>query len=52
MWIPNLLMGGAGIYLLKRNAEENPVKIPPKVARALNRVKHHLLKLIRHDLPA
>ncbi|MDT8379729.1 MAG: LPS export ABC transporter permease LptF [Desulfotignum sp.] len=52
MWIPNLLMGGAGMYLLKRNAEENPVRIPPKVARALSRIKHHWLKLIRHDLPA
>lgn len=52
MWIPNLLMGGAGIYLLKRNAQENPVKMPPQVTRALNRIKHHLLKLIRHDLPA
>ena len=28
MWMPNLIMGGAGIYLLYRNAKEKPLKLP------------------------
>ncbi|MCD4742592.1 MAG: LptF/LptG family permease, partial [Desulfobacteraceae bacterium] len=28
MWMPDIIMGGAGIYLLYRNAKERPVKMP------------------------
>lgn len=28
MWLPNVVMGGAGIFLLVRNAEERPVRLP------------------------
>jgi len=28
MWLPNIIMGGAGLYLLYRNAKERPVKMP------------------------
>lgn len=32
MWMPNVVMGGAGIYLLIRNAKEKPIRFP-KVVR-------------------
>jgi len=32
MWLPNVVMGGAGIYLLIRNAREKPVRFP-KIVR-------------------
>lgn len=28
MWLPNVVMGAAGIYLLVRNAKERPVRLP------------------------
>jgi len=28
MWLPNVVMGGAGIFLLIRNAKERPVRLP------------------------
>jgi lipopolysaccharide export system permease protein len=52
MWIPNLVMAGAGMYLLKRNADENPVKMPAVAARALRWIQQRFMKIIRHDLPA
>jgi lipopolysaccharide export system permease protein len=52
MWLPNLIMGGAGIYLLKRNAEENPVKMPFMVSRAGAWIQKQCMKLTRNDLPA
>jgi lipopolysaccharide export system permease protein len=52
MWIPNLVMAGAGMYLLRRNADENPVKMPAVAARALRWIQQRFLKIIRHDLPA
>ena len=27
MWVPNLVMGGIGLFLLIRNAKERPVRI-------------------------
>ncbi len=32
MWLPNVVMGGAGIYLLIRNAREKPIRFP-KIVR-------------------
>ncbi|MCF8090996.1 MAG: LPS export ABC transporter permease LptF [Desulfotignum sp.] len=52
MWLPNLVMGGAGMYLLKRNARENPVKMPLKILKAGAWIQRQFMKLIRHDLPA
>jgi lipopolysaccharide export system permease protein len=52
MWIPNLVMAGAGMYLLRRNADENPVKMPAVAARALRWIQQRFMKIIRHDLPA
>ncbi len=50
MWLPNLVMGGAGWHLLKRNADENPVKMPPMAAKALYWTQKKVLKFIRHGL--
>jgi lipopolysaccharide export system permease protein len=52
MWLPNLIMGGAAIYLLKRNADENPVKMPAQISRAGVWIKQIYTKLTRHDLSA
>ena len=35
MWLPNFVMGGAGIYLLIRNAKEKPVQLPKVVIGAI-----------------
>jgi lipopolysaccharide export system permease protein len=52
MWFPNLVTAGAGMYLLKRNAEEKPVTLPSQISKAWARIKPLFLKLLRHDLPA
>lgn len=31
MWLPNVIMGGVGIYLLIQNAKEQPVRLPKMV---------------------
>jgi len=36
MWLPNILMGGMGIFLLVRIAQERPVRMPLVLRRALN----------------
>jgi lipopolysaccharide export system permease protein len=33
MWMPDIIMGGAGLYLLYRNAKEQPVKTPLFISR-------------------
>ncbi|MCG8568050.1 MAG: LPS export ABC transporter permease LptF [Desulfobacterales bacterium] len=33
MWLPNCVMGGAGIFLLVRNAKEKPVHLPAWMVR-------------------
>jgi len=35
MWLPNVVMGGAGCYLLIRNAKEKPVRLPKVVTRSV-----------------
>lgn len=35
MWLPNVIMGGAGIYLLMRNAKEKPVHPPMWMVRGV-----------------
>jgi lipopolysaccharide export system permease protein len=52
MWLPNLVMGGAGAYLLKRNAREKPVQVPLMVVKTGAWIKHRYMRLSRHDLPA
>ncbi|MCK5097924.1 MAG: LPS export ABC transporter permease LptF [Desulfobacteraceae bacterium] len=33
MWMPNIIMGGSGLYLLYRNAKERPVRMPLFISR-------------------
>ncbi|MCP3941301.1 MAG: LPS export ABC transporter permease LptF [Desulfobacteraceae bacterium] len=35
MWLPNVVMGGAGVFLLIRNAKERPVRLPRVVRRVI-----------------
>jgi len=35
MWLPNVVMGAAGIFLLVRNAQERPVRMPRVIRGAL-----------------
>ncbi|MCA1795667.1 MAG: LptF/LptG family permease, partial [Desulfobacteraceae bacterium] len=52
MWLPNLVMGAAGIYLLRRNAREKPVKIPAIVTRSIRRMQNRCMKMMHHDMSA
>ncbi|MCP3898433.1 MAG: LPS export ABC transporter permease LptF [Desulfobacteraceae bacterium] len=38
MWMPNIIMGTAGLYLLYRNAKEQPVKMPLFFSRLISKV--------------
>ncbi len=40
MWLPNVVMGGAGVYLLIRNAKEKPVRLPKVVVRAISAIQN------------
>ncbi|WP_022664383.1 LPS export ABC transporter permease LptF [Desulfospira joergensenii] len=35
MWLPDLIMGGAGLFLLWRNAKEKPVRLPRAIRQTL-----------------
>jgi lipopolysaccharide export system permease protein len=36
MWMPNVVMGGAGIFLLIRNAKEKPIQLPKVVRQGIS----------------
>ncbi len=38
MWLPNIIMGSAGCYLLYRNAKERPVRMPLFVKRVISQL--------------
>jgi len=44
MWLPNMIMGGVGIFFLVRNAKEEPVPFPRFIGRLINRIKKQMLK--------
>ncbi|MCG8637291.1 MAG: LPS export ABC transporter permease LptF [Desulfobacterales bacterium] len=44
MWLPNVVMGVAGIYLLVRNAKEKPVRLPRVVRQGLDVVRKRFKK--------
>ena len=46
MWLPNLIMGGSGIFFLVRNAKEKPVAFPAFVKRAALVIKKRLKRKI------
>jgi len=52
MWLPNLIMGAAGIYLLMRNAREKPVKMPLAVTRMVRRLQNRFMRMMHHDMSA
>jgi lipopolysaccharide export system permease protein len=43
MWLPNLVMGGVGVFFLVRNAGEKPVLLPGFIGKA-GRAVQNLLK--------
>jgi lipopolysaccharide export system permease protein len=46
MWLPNVIMGGIGIFFLARNAREKPVLLPLFLKRAATAVKKRIKKKI------
>ncbi|HCY86037.1 MAG TPA: LPS export ABC transporter permease LptF [Desulfobacteraceae bacterium] len=44
MWLPNVVMGIAGIYLLVRNAKEKPVRLPGVVQAWIDAVSRRFKK--------
>jgi len=46
MWLPNVIMGGIGIFFLVRNAKEKPVTLPAFVKRAASAVKKRVKRKI------
>ena len=39
MWLPNVVMGGIGIFFLYRNAKEKPVPMPRKIQQLMSWVR-------------
>ncbi|MDA3790964.1 MAG: LPS export ABC transporter permease LptF [Desulfobacula sp.] len=46
MWLPNVIMGGIGIFFLVRNAKEKPVTFPVFVKRAALAVKKRVKRKV------
>ncbi len=46
MWLPNVIMGGIGIFFLIRNAKEKPVQLPGFVKKAALAVKNRFIRKI------
>jgi len=44
MWLPNVIMGGAGVFFLVRNAKENPVRLPGAIQKLIFLIKIKLTK--------
>ncbi|MCG8619274.1 MAG: LPS export ABC transporter permease LptF [Desulfobacterales bacterium] len=46
MWLPNVVMGAAGVYLLVRNAKEQPVRMPRVVQAGVEAISRRFKKKI------
>ncbi|WP_457554160.1 LPS export ABC transporter permease LptF [Desulfobacula sp.] len=46
MWMPNIVLGSAGIYLLIRNAKDKPVRMPQFVVNHASALKQRLLRRV------
>ena len=46
MWLPNVIMGGTGIFLIVRNAKEKPVQFPFFVRKAALTIKKQFMRKI------
>ncbi len=44
MWLPNVIMGGIGVYFLIKNAKEEPVQAPRFLTKAVLAVKIRFIK--------
>ncbi len=44
MWLPNIIMGGIGIFFLIRNAKEKPVHVPEFARKAGLAIKNRLIR--------
>ena len=44
MWLPNIIMGCAGIFLLVRNAKEKPIRMPAFSQQFIMVVRNSILK--------
>ena len=44
MWLPNVIMGGIGIFFLVRNAKEKPVQFPEFVGKAVVALKNQFIR--------
>ncbi|HGY11360.1 MAG TPA: LPS export ABC transporter permease LptF [Desulfobacterales bacterium] len=44
MWLPNVIMGGVGVYFLIKNAKEEPVQFPKFLTAAVLAVKIRFIK--------
>jgi len=44
MWMPNVVLGCAGVYLLIRNAKDRPVRMPKFIANYAHALKRSFLK--------
>ena len=44
MWLPNIIMGCAGIFLLVRNAKEKPVQMPVFLLKFITVFRTRILK--------
>lgn len=44
MWLPNVIMGGIGIFFLVRNAKEKPVLLPVVFNRAVKAIKKQFIR--------
>lgn len=45
MWLPNVIMGGAGAYMLVRNAREKPVRMPNVLRRLIRGLQNRLTRI-------
>ncbi len=46
MWLPNMVMGCAGIFLLVRNAKEKPVQMPDFLKKFITAARNSILKRV------
>jgi len=44
MWLPNVVMGGSGLFLLVRNAKEKPVRLPRVMRGTMDRMAKRFKK--------
>ncbi|MBU0462529.1 MAG: LPS export ABC transporter permease LptF [Proteobacteria bacterium] len=46
MWLPNVIMGGIGVFFLARNAKEKPVMLPVFFNKAAQAIKNWFIRKI------